>query len=569
MRFVRELNVGSVNVWEVPGYQLEVTRSAASGLGHRREGRGAGSAARRSPTSRPTRSPGSLMAPRPCLQTRRCLPDDRSRAMIALLNLLAAIALLVWGTHRAHRHPARLRRGTCAASARRACATASSPLPQASVTSLVRSSTATCLIVASFVGHGLIATAPALAVMLSADIGTALMTVVFSFGSVLALAAADLRRRRRLRLAREHDRRAPQEQVAIGLRADRLALQLIVAAATRPLTASPARAGTARPPNEGDAPDRRRRSADRAVVTRGSRSCSWSRRWLPGRWCRCQSGSGWCSAPTSAAAFAHGAPRRKCAACRPATSLVQARRLRGRDPRWSRRRRPGLDLGLTPHAQPSASTCSSTSRWRWSSSGLTTPVRWPWSCSPTEAPVPTERPNHLDPTALDTPSLAISCAAREALHQADVVETMLRGMLTVIRSNDLAVGAIARARRQWLTGLYRPSRPIDANLARRAVRARGPALDRPSSFTINMEQISDIIEACSGVERTIRRNLAFSSWHGRGLPPARATARQPACLGRACLLDGHDARRWRLSQKESSATSSTRTRLRTSRGCRL
>ena len=25
MRFVRELNVGSVNVWEVPGYRLEVT----------------------------------------------------------------------------------------------------------------------------------------------------------------------------------------------------------------------------------------------------------------------------------------------------------------------------------------------------------------------------------------------------------------------------------------------------------------------------------------------------------------------------------------------------------------
>ena len=39
------------------------------------------------------------------------------------------------------------------------------------------------------------------------------------------------------------------------------------------------------------------------------------------------------------------------------------------------------------------------------------------------------RPHHLDPLALTTPSLAISCAAREALHQADVVETMLRGML--------------------------------------------------------------------------------------------------------------------------------------------
>src|SRR6476620_8981662 len=49
----------------------------------------------------------------------------------------------------------------------------------------------------------------------------------------------------------------------------------------------------------------------------------------------------------------------------------------------------------------------------------------------------TMRPRHLDPLALTMPSLAISCAAREALHQADGVETMLRGIVPVIRNNDL------------------------------------------------------------------------------------------------------------------------------------
>ena len=49
------------------------------------------------------------------------------------------------------------------------------------MTTLVQSSTATGLIVASFVGRGLIATAAALAVMLGADIGTSAMVVVFSF----------------------------------------------------------------------------------------------------------------------------------------------------------------------------------------------------------------------------------------------------------------------------------------------------------------------------------------------------------------------------------------------------
>ena len=48
---------------------------------------------------------------------------------------------------------------------------------------------------------------------------------------------------------------------------------------------------------------------------------------------------------------------------------------------------------------------------------------------PTEVgPKPMDRPNHLDPSALATPSLAISNATREALHQADVVETMLAGV---------------------------------------------------------------------------------------------------------------------------------------------
>ena len=59
MRFVKELNVGSVNIWEVPGYRLEVTPFGGikdSGTGVRKACR---NAARPSPTSRPTRCPGS------------------------------------------------------------------------------------------------------------------------------------------------------------------------------------------------------------------------------------------------------------------------------------------------------------------------------------------------------------------------------------------------------------------------------------------------------------------------------------------------------------------------------
>src|SRR5689334_12328972 len=99
-----------------------------------------------------------------------------------LLNLLAAIALLVWGTHLVRTgilrvFGANLRHVLARSVSNRFTAAASG----VGVTALVQSSTATALIVSSFVGQGLVALPAALAVMLGADVGTSLMAVVFSF----------------------------------------------------------------------------------------------------------------------------------------------------------------------------------------------------------------------------------------------------------------------------------------------------------------------------------------------------------------------------------------------------
>ncbi|HYF20207.1 MAG TPA: Na/Pi symporter, partial [Ramlibacter sp.] len=99
-----------------------------------------------------------------------------------LLNLLAAVALLVWGTQLVRAGILRVfganLRNVIAHSVSSRWAALISGL---GVTALVQSSTATALIVSSFVGQGLVALPMALAVMLGADIGTSLMTVVFSF----------------------------------------------------------------------------------------------------------------------------------------------------------------------------------------------------------------------------------------------------------------------------------------------------------------------------------------------------------------------------------------------------
>ena len=158
--------------------------------------------------------------------------------MIHLLNLLAAIALLVWGTHIVRTGMLRVfgenLRHVLARSVRNRFAAALAGL---GVTSLVQSSTATCLIVASFVGTGLVGTAAGLAVMLGADVGTALMVAVFSFDlswlSPLLIFVGVV-----MFISQQNTGVGRVGRVFIGLGLITLALQLIVEA-TKPLTASP------------------------------------------------------------------------------------------------------------------------------------------------------------------------------------------------------------------------------------------------------------------------------------------------------------------------------------------
>ena len=101
--------------------------------------------------------------------------------MTTLLSLLAAVALLVWGTYIVRTgflrvYGASFRRALAVSGRSRFAALAAG----IGVTTLLQSSTATTLIAASFVGQGLLATATALVVVLGADIGTCLVALVLS-----------------------------------------------------------------------------------------------------------------------------------------------------------------------------------------------------------------------------------------------------------------------------------------------------------------------------------------------------------------------------------------------------
>ncbi|WP_140919325.1 Na/Pi cotransporter family protein [Limnobaculum xujianqingii] len=102
--------------------------------------------------------------------------------MLTLLHLLSSVALLVWGTHIVRTGVMRvfgsdLRRILSASIQKKWRAF----IAGVGVTALVQSSNATALLVISFVSQGLIGLAPALVILLGADVGTALMARVLTF----------------------------------------------------------------------------------------------------------------------------------------------------------------------------------------------------------------------------------------------------------------------------------------------------------------------------------------------------------------------------------------------------
>lgn len=101
-----------------------------------------------------------------------------------LLNLVGGVALLLWGLHMVHSgivraFGARIRRflGSVLKSRARAF------MAGIGVTAILQSSTATALMLSSFSASGLVDLAPALAVMLGANVGTTLIVQLLSFDS--------------------------------------------------------------------------------------------------------------------------------------------------------------------------------------------------------------------------------------------------------------------------------------------------------------------------------------------------------------------------------------------------
>jgi len=417
-----------------------------------------------------------------------------------LLNLLAAIALLVWGTQLVRTGILRVfganLRNILAKSVRNRLTAVMSGL---GVTALVQSSTATALIVASFVGKGLMSLDSALAVMLGADIGTSLMAVVFSrdlsWLSPLFIFVGVV-----MYISRQATTVGRVGRILIGLGLMLLALSLVSQSATV-LTQAPAiKALLASLTSDllleifvGAVMTILCYSSLAMVLLTATLATT---NVIPldvalGLVLGANLGSGLLGVLTTlgtsietrqvplgnlvfkiigiaiAAPFVGYWVQYLGDLIADAGTLVVIYHL------CFNLAVGVVFIGLTPIVA------------RWSRALLPKP----------EVSTVAGRQRHLDPTALATPSLAISCAVREAMHQADVVENMLTGMMRVIKSNDSALSLELRKLDDTVDELYSDIKYYLTKISREALSdSEGQRWIDIISFTINMEQIGDIVE---------------------------------------------------------------------------
>jgi phosphate:Na+ symporter len=420
--------------------------------------------------------------------------------MKILLNLLAGVGLLVWGTHIVRTGILRIWGGDLRRFLRESVSNRYAAFAAGlGITALIQSSTATAVMVASFVGQGLIDTAPALAVMLGADVGTALMTLVFSFdlswlSPLLIFLGVTLFMRR------ESSQIGRFGQILIGLGLIILALQLIVLAA-QPLTQG-AGVKVIFGSLTGDVLLDMLVAAlftvlcysSLAVVLLVATLASLHVIALPvalGLVLGANLGSGLLGMLSTLRATPEARRVTLGNFIFKLIGSVLAVPLVGHLESWI----AGMDLDPAREVVLFHLFFNVTLALLlvfWTERIARVAERMLPARPASEDPA---KPRHLDPSALDTPGLAIACAAREAMRIGDVIEHMLAGMLTVLKTNDRTLAHRLRNMDDVVDQLYTAVKLYLTQLPREALEQReGRRWTDIVSFAINMEQVGDIIE---------------------------------------------------------------------------
>jgi len=439
--------------------------------------------------------------------------------MQTLISILAGVALLVWGTHIVRSGVLRVFGGGL----RKVLADSVSNrfrafLAGLGVTALVQSSSATALIVSSFAGQNLMALAPALAVMLGADVGTSLMVLLFSLDlswlSPLAIGGGVI-----LHLSRKATRAGQIGRIAIGVGLIILALQLILQAA-RPFT-----------------------QAAGVKVIFGTLTGDPMLDLLIGALFTMLAWSSLAVVLLTAAFVGSGLISLKVAlflvlGANLGGGLLALFATSGSSPAGRRVALGNLVFRLAGVAlmAPLLGTIESGLSWLDPDPQrlvvnfhmafnvllaitfifLTEPVaRLVVRLIPEDsAKAAAARPKNLDPAALESPPLALANAAREALRIGDLVEKMLVGMLEAIRANDGRLAREVKRMDDAVDDLYTSIKFYLTQVSREALDEReARRWAEIMAFTINLEHVGDIVEHIVDdlEEKKISKGRSFSA----------------------------------------------------------
>lgn len=466
--------------------------------------------------------------------------------MGVLLHLLSGVALLVWGTNIVkvgilRVYGANLRHVLSVSVSNRFKAFAAG----LGVTGLVQSSNATAVIVSSFVGQGLIAVAPALAIMLGANVGTAVMVQVFSMDlswlSPLLIFVGVI-----LHLKWKGNKPGHVGRVLIGLGLITLALELI-SIATRPVVQAAGVKvlfGTL----TGDA------ALDMLIGAFLTILCYSSLAVV--LFCGALASAGVVSIHVALALVlganlgsgisallttsGNNQPGKRvtlgnllsrllgCVIALPL--LTQAEELLAHvdaDPQrlivnFHLLFNVALAVLLIGATGPLARLCETILPGRNTGDSQVTP-------------------RHLDAAALSTPTLALSNAAREVLRIGDRVEQMLDNLLRVLRTNDLKLANATCRIDNEVDDLYTAIKLYLTQISTEALDEHdGQRWTEIISLTINLEHAGDLIERVivDAREKKIAHNLSFSEAGMQEIAEMHARVVSNLRLGLSVFLTG-------------------------------
>lgn len=168
-------------------------------------------------------------------------------------------------------------------------------------------------------------------------------------------------------------------------------------------------------------------------------------------------------------------------------------------------------------------------------------------------PLDPTAPRHLDKAALDTPSVALANAAREAMELADIVEVMLRGAQGALHSTERAkVQAVCRmfkivdlrhsAIEEYLGGISRDLLGDED----------GERLSDILNFTLNMKDVADVIDKNFMVfaARRIKNGTDFSAEGWREIDQLFSSLHTGLKLATAVFLSADKSAALRLMEEK-------------------